>query len=183
MKVSLLGATNLEKFALILGKDQPSIIQVAKEIGKTLVEQDCELQVVFNNVGMLKLVADAYKEAGGKLTMLYTENDYDWETKPYMNDLKKADSTVKLDSWHDMLLHLVSEADVVLCAGLSAGVFAELAYIKWNHQENKCRIKALIGVKELLRDGKFPPEIEYDINDKIVYAGVKELAKKLKELK
>jgi len=180
MRVSLLGPTNIKKFSSIIGKDSAEIEQLAKEIGIILAKKKCELQVVFNLSGMLKMVADAYKSAGGKLTMLYTENDYDWETKPYLPLLKEADKKIKYNTWHDMLLALVSDAEYVVCAGLSAGVFAELAYIKWNHQENKCKIKSLVGIAEFLRDGTFPPEVAYDLNDKIVYTNVKELANALR---
>ena len=175
MRVSLLGPTNLKKFASIIEKDEADIAQLAKDLGTSLAKQNCQLHVVFNLSGMLKLVADAYKAAGGKLTMLYTENDYDWETKPYLSNLQEGDKTVKYPSWHDMLLSLVTDSDIVICAGLSAGVMAELGYMKWNYQEKKGKVKWLIGIKEFLRDGQFPPEIGMDMSNLVKICSVEKL--------
>jgi len=71
--------------------------------------------------------------------------------------------------------------DVCICAGLSAGTLSELAYIKWNYKLKRGKLKKLIAVKELLRDGKLPPEIEVDVKKILVYSKkVEELKKLLK---
>ena len=75
-----------------------------------------ELVVVFNYDGMLRLVGDSYRKNGGKIEMLYTENDYDWKTENYMKNLSIAARSTKTASWHDMLLKLVSDSDIVVCA-------------------------------------------------------------------
>lgn len=181
MKVSILGPTNLGKFSNITGKNIEEIETIAKDIGKTLAENECKLVVVFNYSGMIKLVGDSYKKHGGKLEMLYTENDYDWYTDIYMKHLKEANVKTKKESWHDMLLSLVTDSDIVVCAGLSAGVLVELGYMKWNHQENKGKVKALIGIKEFLKNG-FPLEIS-DLNKLIVLTSVKNLQKTVEKTK
>jgi hypothetical protein len=164
VKISLLGPTNLKKFSELTGLSQKQIEDYAAELGKVIAKNKLQLMVFFNYSGMLKLVGDSYKRHGGKLEMIYTENDHDWETKCYMDDLAKADILTEKDSWHDMILHIVTEPDIVLCAGLSSGVFAELGYMKWNYQDRRGKVKALVGVKELLRGGEFPPELAYDMN-------------------
>ncbi len=169
-EISLLGPTNLKKFSAITGKRNEEIEALGKLIGSATAKSGAKLTVVFNYGGMLKLVGDAHKSAGGTLRMLYTEkaaDSSDWDTAPYEPHLKEADETKKFPSWHHMLLSLVSDADIVLCVGLSAGVFAELAYMKWNKAENKGRVKKLIGIKELLREEQFPPEIAADLADMI----------------
>lgn len=181
MKISLLGPTNLKKLAEITGITSEQIETAAKEVANAIAASG-ELQMVFDLNGILELVANEYKSAGGKLTLLYTENDYDWETKPYMHFLEQADETIQLDSWHDMLLHLVKNTDVVVCAGLSSGVWAELAYIKWNHVEGKCNLKAIVGIKNLLRNGEFPPELSHELQDKIIYTDAANLSEKLAQL-
>jgi hypothetical protein len=65
---------------------------------------------------------------------------------------------------------------------MGAGVLAELAYIKWNHQEKKGKVKAIIGIKELLRNNEFPPEITYDLKDIIKVCSVSHLDRVLKNL-
>jgi len=175
MKVSLIGPTNVKKLSKIIGKPIEEIEKIAKEVGETLAKNDCELVVVFNYSGLIKIVGNSYKQAGGKLEMLYTENDYDWDTELYMGHLEESDSKTKKDSWHDMLLSLVTDSDIVLCAGLSGGVLAELGYMKWNYQDKKGKVNALIGIKELLRDGEFPPEISFDMQDLISLSSVDDL--------
>ncbi|MCD4694352.1 hypothetical protein K8R62_03270 [bacterium] len=181
MKISILGPTNLNKFSKITGKSSEEIENIAKSIGKIIAENNHDLVVVFGYAGMLKLVGDSYKENNGKLEMLYTENDYDWETKIYMKYLEEADIKTKKESWHDMLLSLVKDSDLVICAGLSAGVFAELGYMEWNHQENKGNVKKLIGIKELLKNEEFPPEISLDMNN-IIISSINDLDKVIKEV-
>lgn len=173
IKISLLGPTNLNKFSKIMNKPIFDIEKIGEKIGKVIAKNKCELIVVFNYSGMLKIVGNSYKKEGGKLEMMYTENDYDWETKCYMKHLKEADVKTKKRSWHDMLLSLVKDSDLVVCAGLSSGVFSELAYMKWNHQENKGNTKALVGIKELLRENKFPDEISFDIKDITIVDSIK----------
>jgi hypothetical protein len=141
MKVSLLGPTNMTKFSALLGKPLHEIEALGTEVGQATARSHCSLVVVFNCSGMLRIVGESHKQSGGKLEMLYTDNDYDWETACYKGDLTFADVTIEKESWHDMLLSLVKDSDVVICAGLSAGVFAELAYMKWNYQEKKGKVK------------------------------------------
>jgi hypothetical protein len=167
MNVSLLGPSNMTKFSEIIGKQPKEIEAVAREIGRTLAEKQCRLVVVFNYIGILRLIGEEFKKHGGRLEMLYTENDYDWYTDLYMKHLSEADINVKKDSWHDLLLSLVTDSDIVLCAGISAGVYTELGYMKWNNQEKKGRVRKLIGIKEFLRGGEFPPEISWDM-EKII---------------
>jgi len=106
--------------------------------------------------------------------MLSTDNDSDWETKPYKKYEQEADILIKKDSWHDLLLSLVTDSDVVICAGLSAGSMVKLGYMKWNYQEGK-GVKTLIGIKELLRGEQFPPEFN-DMKDIIQVISIKELS-------
>ena len=181
MKVSILGPTNMKKFSTLTGKTLQDIAKIAKEIGKTLAKNGCEVVCVFNYSGMLRLIGEAYKKEGGKLEMLYTENDYDWDTKPYLGYLKEANHTTKKEGWHDMLLSLVKDSDIVICAGLSAGVFAELGYMKWNYQENKGRVKIIVGIKELLRGEEFPHEGSFGMDTFIHVVSSSELDGMIRE--
>jgi hypothetical protein len=126
MKVSILGPTNMKKFSKIICTPITEIEKNATEIGKILTENQCEVIVISNYSGMQKLVGDSYKKHGGKLTMIYTENDYDWFTDIYMDGLKEADIKIKMPSWHDALLKLVNGSDIVIFSGLSAAVLQSL---------------------------------------------------------
>jgi len=181
MKISIVGPTNIKKFCAITGRSMKEIEPKANEIGKIIAEGNHQLVAIFNYSGMIKLVGDSYKKHGGKLEMFYTENDSDWDTEIYMKYLEEADIKTKKDSWHNMLLSLVKDSDIVLCLGLAAGTLAELGYMKWNYQEHKGSVKALIGIKEFLRNGEFPPEISFDMSRLITISSVDELKNTLKK--
>jgi len=184
MKVSLIGPSNVEKLSQIIGKSTNQIESIATDIGHALAKNNCQLVVIFDYVGMLQLVGNPFKERGGKLEMLYTKNDYDWYTDIYMKYLKDADVKTKKDSWHDLLLSLIKDSDLVICAGLSAGVFTEMGYMKWNFQERKGNVKALIGIKELLPGGKMPKELTHDkMGEMIKIISVNDLQKTLLKFK
>ena len=51
---------------------------------------------------------------------------------------------------------------------LSAGVFTEMGYMKWNFQEAKGNTKALICIKELLPNGEMPKELTQDKMGKMI---------------
>jgi hypothetical protein len=184
MKVSLIGPSNIEKLSQIIGKSPDRIKNISAEMGRTLAKNGCQLVVVFDYVGILQLVGGPFKSNGGKLEMLYTENDYDWYTDIYTKYLKEADIKTKKDSWHDLLLSLIKDSDLVICAGLSAGVFTEMGYMKWNFQERKGNVKALIGIKELLPGGKMPKELTHDkMGEMIKIISVNDLQKTLLKFK
>ena len=149
----------MEKFCRLTGLTREQAGEKAAAVGTAIAGAGHELRVVFNYGGMLKLVGDAYKEAGGELSMIATRNDYDWDVEHYLEDLAHADRVEEKPSWHDMLLSLVSDSDIVVCAGLSSGVLVELGYMKWNVQDERGKVKRIILVEDLLRDGRLPPEI------------------------
>ncbi|MDI6806851.1 MAG: hypothetical protein QMD14_03515 [Candidatus Aenigmarchaeota archaeon] len=182
MKVSILGPTNMEKFCMLIGKSIDEIESLAKTIGKVLAQANYQVVMVFNYSGILRMIGESYKENGGKLEMLYTENNYDWGTDVYMKYLEEANIKTKTDCWHDLLLSLVKDVDLVICAGLSSGVLVELGYMKWNYQHNRGGPKALIGIEELLRNKEFPPELSFNLNKFMIISSIKNFQKYLKGL-
>lgn len=168
-KVGVIGPTNVPKVAKITGKPQEFFLEKAESIGKVLAEKNCEVWVN-SDKGMLVAVGRAYKEAGGKkLVVLYPEKGEPWpkeHAKPYV---RYADELRKEPNWFWSNYNVVTLPDLCVCAGLSAGTLSELAYIKWNRQLGCGNLKKLLGVAELLRDNRFPPEIEIDIKDIIEY--------------
>ena len=184
--IGLIGPTNLKKFCAIMGRSESEVKMLANAIGGATARAGATLNVVFNYAGMLELIGEAHKANGGKLRMLYTDNTEkpsDWDSAPYISNLSRVTDKVKFPNWHEMLLSLVSDSEVVLCAGLSAGVFAELAYIKWNTVEHRGKVKKLIGIKELIRTGDFPPEITADLRPLITITPATALASVLEPWK
>jgi hypothetical protein len=53
--------------------------------------------------------------------------------------------------------------------------------MKWNYQEKKGNVKAMVGIKEFLPRG-FPPEISYDMKNMIKMTTIKDLDKTIKSL-
>ena len=168
-KVGIIGPTNIPKLSKLMGKPQEFFLEKSKIIGKILAETDCELWVN-SDKGMLVAIARAYKDFGGKkLVILYPDKGEPWpkeHSKPY---IKNADEIRKELNWFWSNYNVTALPDLCICVGLSAGTLSELAYIKWNYQLKCGNLKKLIGIKELLRDGKLPAEIEVDIKDIVQY--------------
>ena len=184
--MSLIGPTNLKKFYAITGRSESDVKMLANAIGAATARSGATLNVIFNYAGMIELVGEAHKANGGKLRMLYTDNTEkpsDWDSAPYISNLSRVSEKVKFGSWHETLLSLVSESEVILCCGLSAGVYAELAYIKWNTVDHRGKVKKLIGIKEFLRTGDFPPEITMDLKEMITLTPATALAQVLEPWK
>lgn len=169
IKVGIIGPTNIPKLSKLTGKPQEFFLEKAKLIGKILTEADCELWVN-SDKGMLVAIGRAYKDFGGKkLVVLYPDKGEPWpkeHTKPY---IKNADEIRKEPNWFWSNYNVTALPDLCICVGLSAGTLSELAYIKWNYQLKCGNLKQLIGIKELLRDGRLPLEIEVDIKDMVRY--------------
>lgn len=111
---------------------------------------------------------------------MYTENEKDWGAKKFLVNLKKAEKITKKHSWHEVLLEPVSNFDVVICTGLSAGVLAEPGYMKWNLFDKKGKVKVLVGITEFLSGGQFPPEIAYPLRKIIALPSVDNLEQTLR---
>ena len=169
IKVGVIGPTNLPKLSKLTGKPKNFFLEKAKLLGKILAEAGCELWIN-SDKGMLVAVGRAYKKSGGKkLVVLYPDKGVPWpkeHAKPY---IKYADELRKEPNWFWSNYNVVSLPDLCVCVGLCAGALSELAYIKWNHQLKCGHLKKLVGIKELLRNGKFPPEIEADVKDILHY--------------
>ena len=134
-----------------------------------MAETDCELWVN-SDKGMLVGIARAYKKFGGKkLVVLYPDKGEPWpkeHAKPY---IKHCDELRKELNWFWSNYNITVLPDIVVCVGLSAGTLSELGYIKWNYQLNVGKMRTLLAIKELLRGGKLPEEIEVDIKGMTTY--------------
>ncbi len=169
IKVGIIGPTNLPKLSKLTNKSKDFLLKKAQTIGKILVEKDCELWIN-SDKGMLVAVGRAYKKFGGKkLIVLYPDKGEPWPKKHALPYIKYADELRKEKDWFWSNYNVTALPDLCVCVGLSAGTLSELAYIKWNYTLNRGKLKKLIGIKELLRDGKFPPEVEVDIKEIIQY--------------
>lgn len=168
-KVGIIGPTNIPKLSKLTGKSQNFLLEKAQLVGRILAEENCELWIN-SDKGMLVAIGRAYKKSNGKkLVVLYPNKGEPWpkeHAKPY---LKNADEIRKEPNWFWSNYNVTALPDLCICVGLSAGTLSELAYIKWNHQLKCGKLKKLIGIKELLRNGRLPAEIEVDIKDIIQY--------------
>lgn len=169
IKVGIIGPTNILKLSKLTGKPKDFFLEKAQLIGKTLAETNCELWIN-SDKGMLVAIGRAYKKFGGKkVVVLYPAKGEPWpkeHAKPY---IKYCDELRKERNWFWSNYNVTALPDVCICVGLSAGTLSELAYIKWNYQLKCGNLKRLIGIKELLRGGRLPPEIEVDIKEIVQY--------------
>ena len=182
LKVGLIGPTNIQKLSKLTKKPASFYIKKANEIGKLLAKADCEVWVNSDR-GMAINIASSYKRNKGKrLVVLFPGSNQPWPNKHARPYKKYADIIRKEPDWFWTNYNVTAIPDVCVCVGLSAGTFSELAYIKWNYQFKRGGLKKLIAIKELLRDGKLPPEIEFDIKKILIYINeVKDLEKILEK--
>ena len=119
---------------------------------------------------MAENIARSYKKnKGKKLVILYPAKGEPWPNKHASPYKKYADRLKKEPNWFWTNYNVVALPDICICVGLSAGTLSELAYIKWDHQLKRGNLKRLIGIRELLRDRKLPPEIEVDVKKILTY--------------
>lgn len=174
LKVGIIGPTNILKLSQLTGKSTEFLLEKAKIIGQILAEKDCELWVN-SDKGMLVAIARSYKDNGGKkCVVLYPSKGEPWPKEHAVLYIKNADELRKEPNWFWSNYNVTALPDLCICVGLSAGTLSELAYIKWNHQFKCGNMKKLIGIKELLRGGALPPEIEVDIEKIVQYTSTAE---------
>lgn len=177
LKISIIGPTNIQKLSKLTKKPVSFFLQKAEKIGKFLAENECELWINSDR-GMTENIAKSYKKnKGKKLVILYPGRAEPWPNKHATPCKKYADKLKKELNWFWANYNVVALPDICICVGLSAGALSELAYIKWNCQLKRGNLKRLIGIRELLRGKKLPPEIEVDVKKILVYIN------KVKELK
>lgn len=169
LKIGIIGPTNLQKLSELTLKPADFFLKKAEKIGRILAEEGVELWTN-SDKGMLVKVARAYKKNNGrKLVVLWPKRAEPWPTehaKPY---IRYADEIRQEPNWFWSNYNVVALPEVCICLGLSAGTLSELAYIKWNYQLKRGNLKKLIAIKELLRGGKLPLEIEFDIKGILIY--------------
>jgi len=181
LKIGLIGPTNIKKLSKLTKKPAGFYIKKAEEIGELLAKFNCEVWAN-GDKGMVSTAALAYKKnRGRKLIILYPHQPSPWPNKHVMASKKYADKLKKESSWFWANYNVVTQPDLCICIGLSSGTLSELAYVKWNHQLKRGKLKNLIAVKELLRDRKLPPEIEVDIRKILIYVNKAEDLKKVLE--
>jgi len=182
-KAGVIGPTNLEKLSKITGKPTEFFLDRTGKIGKILAEANYELWVN-SDEGLTFNTAKLYKgNKGKKLVILFPSEGAPWPKDHVRPHKDLADQIENTKNWFWSNYNVVSVPDICVCVGLSAGTLSELAYIKWNCQLERGNLKKLFAVRELLREGKLPPEIEQDIKEVLVYVDkVENLQQKLKEI-
>jgi len=169
LKVGIIGPTNMKKLSKLTGKSEEFLLGKAEEVGRILASRGYEIWVNSDG-GMVSGVAHAYKKAGGKkLLMLYPKKGEPWPNKHAKLYIQHADKLSKQPNWFWANYQVVTAPDICICVGLSSGTLSELAYIKWNRQFNRGRLKHLVVLQELVRGKKIPPEIEVELWDILLY--------------
>lgn len=169
MKVGLIGPTNLLNLSKYIGKPVGFLKNRSAVIGMEIAKAGAGL-LINSDKGMIMNTALAYKKNGGKnLTILFPEKGEPWPNNHAKIFAKHADSLAKEGNWFWTNYNVVSLPEVCVCSGLSAGTFCELAYIKWNIQFRKGRLKKVVVIKELIRNQKLPIEFETEFKKTLVY--------------
>lgn len=168
-KVGIIGPTNISKLSKVTRKPKDFFLKRAQIIGQIIAENNCEL-LINSDQGMLVAIGRAYRNAGGKkCIVLYPNKGEPWPKEHAEPYVKYAHELRKEKNWFWSNYNVTALPDICVYVGHSAGGLSELAYIKWNRQLKCGNLKKLIVIKELVRDGKLPLEIEADIKDIVQY--------------
>lgn len=168
-KIGIIGPTNILKLSKLTKKPTEFFLNKAKIVGKILAEKNYEIWLN-SDKGMLAAIGRSYKKFGGKkCVVLYPEKGEPWPKDHAIPYVKFADKIKKEKNWFWTNYNVVTIPEICICVGLGAGVLSELAYIKWNCQLKRGNLKKLIVIKELIRNGKLPPEIEFDVKEIVEY--------------
>tara|TARA_Y100000310_G_scaffold67752_1_gene63138 strand:- start:6717 stop:7298 length:582 start_codon:yes stop_codon:yes gene_type:complete len=158
MRVGLIGPTDMGQLAQFLGRSQEVLEELGALVGQILADTGKELWVNADR-GMLYAVARSYKEHGGpKLVMLLPRRGVPWPIDHAEQYTEIADEVRRPVTWIAANLEVVSEPEICVCVGLSAGTLSELSYIRWNIELGGGNLRALFAIRELLRGGNVPPE-------------------------
>ena len=169
LKVGIIGPTNMRKLTRLTGKPKSFFLKKAEELGRILAIHGCELWVNSDG-GMPGTVALSYKKHKGKsLVVLYPRKSVPWPNKHTQPYRKVADRVSIQPNWFWANYEVVSAPALCICVGLSAGTLSELAYIKWNIQFQKGKLKDLVVIEELVRGKILPPEIGIEVRSMVTY--------------
>ena len=184
MIVGVIGPTDMSLQAQLVNSSQKVLAERGALVGRILAEAGEEVWMNADG-GMLEVVAESYKQHGGKklVMLLPSEESDDWPIQHAEPYAELADELRRPRNWRDANLEVVSEPEVCVCVGLSAGTMSELSYIRWNIElREKSNLKVLIAVRELLRGRELPPEYESVLAPVLRYVQtVEELRPVLKE--
>lgn len=169
LKVGVIGPSNVVKLQKILGKPVEELTERAQAVGRILAQASCELWV--NADGGMLLAA--YKEyldfQGPNLVMLYPQLAEPWPNEHTQEFLRYARETRRELDWFWCNYNVIHLTDLCICVGLSNGTLGELADIGFDVRFKMSGLKHLIGLRELLREGRFPFEIEIEVASILTY--------------
>lgn len=169
LKVGIIGPTNMPKLSTLTHKPIDFFRKRAAIIGEILANANCELWVN-SDQGMLVSISRAYGKANGKkCVVLVPEKGEPWPKAHTIPFTRFSNELRKEPNWFWSNYNVTAIPDICVCVGLSAGTLSELAYIKWNCQFECGNLKRLVVIKELIRDGKLPDEIECEVENILVY--------------
>ncbi len=175
MKVGVIGPTDITTLAILLGKKKKWVSGTAAQVGAAIAQAGHELWVNSDG-GMLAAVASAYKAAGGKkLVLLIPRGANPWPNDHAQAHTRIADEVRELDSWFATNYAVVSEVDICVCVGLSAGTYTELGYVKWDEEFQRGTLKRLLVVRDLVRGHKLPPEFSMKLGPVLRYVAARRL--------
>ena len=173
--IGIIGPTDLTKLSFLLGKPLDFLLERAALAGEILAKNGCQLLVNAEDGSLLFEVAKAYKEHGGKWLVIFTpRRGSPWPVAETGAHRAIADEVQEVADWFRANHAVVSQPSLVVCMGLSAGTFSELAYIKWDDQFRRGNLQKLVAILELLRGGELPPELAINIAPLVEYITVVE---------
>ena len=164
MKITIIGAGDLESIYNHTRVSKKELDELLKDVVDYLVEIKAEI-IILPARGIPYNIAQMYKEKKGKKVIgvipakcpfygKYTKDIIE----PYLDVI---DEVIKFDSWYDADGNIASLGDATLCLGISAGVMAEIAGMKYNLKYHGSKTKLIIFENTISQ--KLAKEVEIDV--------------------
>ncbi len=162
MKISILGTGDLTKIPRFTKISEKELKKFITDLGKLIAQKGHEL-VIIPDRGIPIEVAKAYKQnKGKKLYGIVPRKDKKFGTKHIRPYLNLIDESIEVDSWYDANGEIAASGDVCIVIGMSPGIMAEIALLKYHYRYFKSKTRLVIFRNTI--SSPIPKEIEEEIS-------------------
>jgi len=144
MRVSVIGAGDIEKIYRYSGITEYELNELIDNVGMILAKLGVEL-VILPDRGVPVHVAESYKRYGGKKIIgLIPKDDMRYGIK-HLGDYKKLiDVEENIGDWYDLNGEIAASGDFCICIGYSCGVATEIGMLKYHYKYLNSKTKLIV---------------------------------------
>jgi hypothetical protein len=161
MKVSILGVGDVSKISRHSDVPASELKVLIDSLGKFLADNGYEI-VIIPDRGVPLEVAKSYKKHNGKCVHGFVpKKDKRFGIEHIKPNLSILDKEIVVASWYDANGEIAAAGDVCIAIGLSPGIIAEVALLKYHYRYKGSKTKLIWFLNTI--SSKIPPEIAEEI--------------------